>query len=316
MQIKAGIRKELYMSIRTFKLAGIIIAVAALCILDPLIYKALFWAASFADKVNSNLSNQSELPASQSAELSNGATLSFSLDTQTEPVSTQSDFSSITQTLMNTECTELGVMMALTDIASTGLLVLLLLLMSTAGGELKKRAVIIPNTAGLTPFNYILPKFILYPAFIFVLTILGGFESYGVSSIIFGTKADPLAVLIGSLLIGLFMAFLVTVHLTLGICTARPGISTAILYILSSFLPLVLSGFNCNKFNPFALSGMMNGVLNASVSGAAVTDALSDTVNVVVSIAITLVLMVVLFFITLITLNARKINNSDNEIAL
>ena len=124
-----------------------------------------------------------------------------------------------------------------------------------------------------------------------------------------------MAILCGSALIGLYMAFLTALHLTFGICTAKPGISAAVLYVIASILPIVLNAFNCNKFNPFSLSGLMGSMLMNSAAGGEFGKGF-DTLNLGASVGVTIGIIVVMYFITLLTLSVRKIDNSDNEIAL
>ncbi|MGN0598036.1 MAG: hypothetical protein ACI4J1_11995 [Ruminiclostridium sp.] len=271
MHIKAGLKKEYLLFSRTFKLWGILIAFMAFAIVDPLLFKAL---EVFAESMGSNV-DAGELVAQ-----SMGA-VEFSAG--------------------------IGVMGALSDITASGSLIMLLLMMATAGGEQKKRSVIIPSCAGLTPMNYTLPKFIIYPVLIVIITFGATIVSAVTSILLFGGQLDWLAVMGAGGLGALYMAFIVTAMLMMGICTGRGGISAAVIYVLSSLLPIILSGFKADRYNPFALKTMaLNIPLGEEI----------DSLNLIGSIAITVILMLIFFFVTLFVQNAKKIDNEGNEAAL
>lgn len=271
MQIKAGLKKEFLLFSRTFKMWGILITFVVFAILDPLIFKM---AGAFAEAMSNSEAT--------------GAVFEQTLGI--------SEFDANT-----------GVMGAISDITASGSLILLLLMMSTAGGEQKKSSVIIPSCAGLTPMNYTLPKFVFYPLFAFAAVFAASLLSGLTSLLLLGGAIDWAAVTGAGALAGLYMAFIVTAMLMAGICTGRGGLSAAIIYVLSTIIPLILSGFNADRFNPFSLKIMAIGMPLGKET---------DWLNLAGSLAITVILMLIFFFVTLFVQNAKKIDNEGKDAAL
>jgi ABC-2 type transport system permease protein len=205
-----------------------------------------------------------------------------------------------------------GVSSGVTSLASIGLLVYLLLMNSFAGGEQKKRSVIIPRSAGLRSFGYIFPKFIIYPLAALALAIIGAFAAWGTSVWLYETNdVSLLGVLVSGVLAGIFMMFFICCHLTLGTSTGKAGMSSAICIVASVLLPdiFVIMGFEY-VYNPFTLTYLAGAVVVDGALGA------FETLDIVITALITLAIMVALYFIALFAQNARKIDNTGNEIRL
>jgi len=206
----------------------------------------------------------------------------------------------------------MGVMTGVSEMTATGLIVLLILINSFAGGEQKKRSIIIPSSSGLRGFAYISPKFVIYPLTAFVLAIIGAFASWGISSVIYEVNdVSSGGVLLGGILAGVSLMFYVCCHITLGTSTGQAGVSAAVCIVASLILSNVFSLTSSDyMYNPFALS-----VLAASVVQEGALAAVSPR-DVIMTILITLVLMVIVYFIALFVQNAKKIDNSGDEIRI
>ena len=206
----------------------------------------------------------------------------------------------------------LGVSTGISGLTQIGLIVYLLLINSFAGGEQKKRSVIIPRSSGLRSFSYVFPKFIVYPLAALVLSIAGAFASWAVSAIIYDIQDVTMGgVLLGGTLAGVCIMFYVCSHLTLGTATGMPGMSAAVCIVASLILSDIFAFANPDHiYNPFTLNYL---------AAAAVHEGALRYVqprDIVFTILIALVLMVILFFVALFAQNARKVDNSGNEVRL
>jgi ABC-2 type transport system permease protein len=213
------------------------------------------------------------------------------------------DMSSMTEQLTSTAST--GVSSQVSDISSIGIIVFILVISSFAGGEQKKRSIIIPHSSGLNSFSYLFPKFIIYPITIFILSLLGTIAAGVLSGLIFDYNDLVFSdVLSAGVLLGFYGMFYICLHLTLGTGTGKPWISSAICIAALMLLPSIFAIANASPaFNPFTVS-------QAAVS--AVYGAIPSS-EIAIGICVALVLIVILFFVALFTQNARKIDNSGNE---
>lgn len=299
MQIKASFKKEWMFFSRTFKMIGVTLAIFAFAVVDPVMYKVLAVAMDMIDN------QTSQTQSSVSDTTSDDTSVNLSSQIQQEQASQEQDsFSSSMSVVFGGEM-QMGVYGTASEITTTSTLIILLLLMAAAGGEQKKRSTIIPNCAGLSVKNYILPKFILYPLFTVLETFLAVILSYGVSLLLFTGEMAFIDVILTAACAGLFQGFIVVVFLTFGVCTSRPGIGTIIIYVATSLVPIILAQLGGDKYNPFALKTMMM----ASAENV-------DMKNFIVSVAITLIACVILYFVTMLVLSARRIDNSGAEVEL
>jgi len=220
------------------------------------------------------------------------------------------DVSDLTSTLSSSS--SIGVSSSIGDITGVGLMVFLLLIMKSAGGEQKKRAVIIPRSAGLRSFGYIFPKFIIYPLSAFVLAIVAMLVSWGISYMLFDYNDITFGgVLLGGVLAGVCMMFYVCFHLALGTATGKAGMSAAVCIGASLILPNIFALTTTEyMFNPFALDILAGTVvLRPHLTGGEIRD-------IVVTITFAFGLMILAYLIALFAQNAKKIDNSGNEIEL
>jgi len=206
----------------------------------------------------------------------------------------------------------IGVASSIEIVVGTSLIVLLLLINKAAGGEQKKRAMIVPKSAGLRSFPYIFPKFIIYPVTAFILAVLAILASLPISILLFNVNDVTFSdTLLAGVIAGVSLMFYVCCHLALGTATGRAGMSAAVCITVSIILPLVFSTVSSDyMFNPFSL-----GVLAASVIyGGGVTG--QEFLDIVFSIIFAIGIMVVTYFVALFAQNAKKIDNSGNELEL
>lgn len=220
------------------------------------------------------------------------------------------DVSGMTEAL--TESTSTGVASSVSDITGAGLIVYLLLINYAAGGEQKKRDIIIPRSAGLRSFGYLFPKFIIYPLSAFVLAILAMLVSWGVSSRVFEVNDVAFGqVLLAGVLAGLCMMFYVCFHITLGTATGRPGMSAAVCICASIILPNMFAFSDSDyMFNPFALGALAGTVVVQPEMER------TQTRDIAITIVFALALLVLSYLIALFVQNAKRIDNSGNEMEL
>jgi len=220
------------------------------------------------------------------------------------------DVSVMTQMLGSSA--SIGVAASVSDITGVGLIVYLLLINRAAGGEQKKRAVIIPRSAGLRSDAYILPKFIIYPLSAFVLAVAAMFTSWAVSVLVFEVNDVAfIGVLMAGILAGVNMMFYVCFHITIGTATGKAGMSAAICIISSTLLSSVFAMVNIQyMFNPFALDALAGTVAIKTVMTG------QELLDIVITIVFALSIMVGAYFIAVFAQNARRIDNAGNEIEL
>lgn len=205
--------------------------------------------------------------------------------------------------------------MSIGDFTSTAVLIVLLIMMGPSGSEQKKRSIIIPRCAGLTPKMYVTPKFIIYPLTAFLSGFLGMFICAGITLLVFDGAIDITMLALAAVSVGLYIAFVIILQLTLGICTERPGVAVISVLASVSLIPSLLSSFKVDKFNPFALPSIAMDAFGAGSEFMGNTSDL-DPLNVGVSLLVTLILSLILYFTTLFVLTARQIENEGNEAVL
>jgi len=277
MQIRASFKKELLAYCRTKRVFIIAVVIIGLAMFSPLIITGL------------NLL----------MDMMSGFYEEFGMDV-----------SELTAALGSSA--SIGVGSSVSDITGAGLIVLLLLLNSVAGGEQKKRSVIIPSSAGLRSMAYILPKFIIYPLSAFAIAVIAILASVPISISVFEINDVTFTgVLLASILAGVSLMFYTCFHLTLGTATGKAGMSAAICISASIILSNVLAFLSIDyMFNPFTLNLLATSVIyNSSITRAEVLD-------IIVTILFALGIMVISYFIALFVQNAKKIDNSGNEMDL
>ena len=220
------------------------------------------------------------------------------------------DVSGMTETLGATA--SIGVSTTISDITGVGLIVYLLLINRAAGGEQKKRAVIIPISSGLRSVAYIFPKFIIYPLSVLVLAVAAMFTSWAVSVLVFDVNDVAfIGVLLAGILAGVSMMFYVCFHITIGTATGKAGMSAALCIISSLLLPNIFALANMEyMFNPFALNVLAGTLLTRT----AISN--QELLDIAITIAFALAIMIGAYYIAVFAQNAKKIDNTGNEIEL
>ena len=293
--LKTGLKKEMMYLGRTGKLVGIIVAMLVFALLDGIMLKA----------TGAMMSSMSTTMQQQIGELPDEVAESEEANELNEITNSMSSMTS----LFDNMSASTVLYSTIADISGLGILITLLVIKSACGGEQKKRSIIIPRCAGLTPKMYILPKFILYPAIIFILSVISVLIASVMSQLLFEGSILFENVLVAGVTLGIYLAFVMTVMLTLGICTEKPGISVIIVLVAINIVPSLLSSYRVDRFNPFALPALVSGAVTAEGSAFASLDML----NFWVSVGTTVVISVVLYFVTLLALNAKEVRNEGNE---
>ena len=206
----------------------------------------------------------------------------------------------------------IGMIFSVDSVAGTSVIVVLLLLNKVAGGEQKKRANIIPTSSGLSSFSYIFPKFIIYPITSFLLAFIAIIAAWPIA--VWAFEVNDLTaggVVLAAVLSGASLMFYVCCHLALGTATGKAGMSAAICISVSIVLPMIFASTDMSyMFNPFALSALAQSSLFIdTMSGSAIADNIA-------SFGFALGIMVITYFIAIFAQNAKRIDNSGNEIEL
>lgn len=280
--IKSGIKKELMLFTRGFKLLGVIITILAISLLYPFTYKSMELMANQISDMGQQFGGETQ------GQVENAASINNMLGSISE--------------MYGGSMAAVGFKTGVSSLTSTGSLVIMLLLMSAAGGEQKKRSVIIPTCAGLSPSGYVMPKFIVYPLAIGLMSFIGGMITGGISNLIYNNELIISDIVFSSVCSAIYMFFITAVYFLTGLSTGRPGISVIIVYAGSTIVPLILQALNIDKYNPFTLQTL----LMSSYSDA-------DMNNFVLSTVVTVVLSVISCLLTLMITTLRKIDNSVGE---
>lgn len=289
--MKFAFKKELMYFSRTFRMFGVIFAILIISLFDPLMYKGMTVFVSF-------MGEQLEQSGFTAADIA-GTNAGTAVGTEPGTVNPFEGLNELYDAIRAPDAASAAV----GDFTQTSALIIFLVLMQPSGGEQKKRSTILPLCAGLTPLRYIAPKFVIYPLTAFLSSLAALPLCAGISVLLFGGEIAFGSALAAGAMVGLYLAFLIVIELTLGICTARPGLAAIFTILGSSLLPTVLALFGINRFNPFVLPELAGGFLTEKVGA----------LDLWVSVGVTVVIGAILFFTTLLTQTARRIDNSGNE---
>lgn len=294
MQLRYSFKKEWSQFFRTFRLWGIIIAIFSFAISNPLMFK-------FTSVVMNELANNmDEFQASitQTAQSSPADNLNGMLGGM--DISDMVDMYNDAGMMFST---------TLVTFAAYGLLITMLILMSAAGGEQKKRAMIVPMCSGLDYKNYLIPKFVMYPLTVFAVTFLSSLTAAGLCNIMFtANKISGSNILLCSLIMSVYMAFMVCVFLSLGLCTSRPGIMAPVVFVGQMFLESLFNGMGLTEYHPFAMPGYVNRITAAGYEIES-----GEMISIFVAILICIIISVLMFFLALGVLKAKKIDNQEEN---
>ncbi len=289
MKFSSALKKEFMYFSRTFRLFGVVFSIMIFALADPIMIKGVGWM------MNSVIETVEDSPAG-------------------EEVFTEEDVAALS-TFTDMDASTM-MAMSIGDFTSTAVLIVLLIMMGPSGSEQKKRSIIIPRCAGLSPNMYVTPKFILYPITGFLSGFLGLFLCAGVTSLVFEGAIDMGMLALSAVSVGLYIAFVMILELTLGICSERPGVSVITVLAATSVIPTLLTSFRIDKFNPFALPSIAQNAFLSQTEYMGSSVAELDMTNVIVSLVVTVILSLILYFTTLFVLTARQIENEGNEAVL
>ena len=290
--LKTGLQKEMMFFTRSFRMWGILLAAVIFAVVSPLLMKVSFMMLDAIGDMD--FSMEDTVPNEDGDGVNNMS--DFSME-----ITGDMDFGA----LSDAEFASLGVISSLGDLTGTLMLVAMLVTMYSAGGELKKRSMIIPQNAGLSPQLYILPKFLVYPLAMAVFGFCGIWISYGTCCLMFPSNDITVsAVAVTALVAGVFDAFMTAAYFTLGLCTAKAGLSVVIMYGGNAILTVLFSALGADKFHPFTLTSQaQNALLGEGV----------DHANLWGSIGITLLIILLCYFVTLFVISAKRIDNRGKE---
>lgn len=297
-QLKYSFKKERMQFFRTLKFMGFILAIFGFAIANPLMYK--FTGLMFNELNKSDKTPDTAMTATvtTTAELSDGNDV---LDEILGGMGMDEMVSIYTHA--NTTYA-----FCLVSFTSYSLLIMMLVMMSPAGGEQKKRAMIVPQCCGLKTSCYLIPKFVIYPLAAFVLTFLGGLTAGGLCDVLYDVDRvsfDMMA--LGSLFIAIYVAFIVAIYLSLGICSSRAGLMVGAVFIGQMFLQSMLEAMGLSDYQPFSLVTVANQMYYEGY------DLAEKTPSILVSIGLALVIGVLMFVLAVAVLNAKKIDNQEEE---
>lgn len=279
--MKNGLKKEFMYLSRTMRLLGVILTFVLVALFNPLMMKV---TESMLEMVKDN--------SALSEQVGDDVTVTVNM--------AMDEMQDMLKSGVNVAASGAN------DMTVTAVLVILFIFMAPCGSEQKRRSVIIPRCAGLTGRLYAAPKFVLYPALVFVCAFCGVLITSGISLILFGGELAVGGLLLSAFSVAVYDAFVIVLQLTIGICTGRPGIGVISTLLATSLIPTILQMLRVDRFNPFALpSAAMNALIGEP-----------EMLNVWVSLGVTAVLGVILYFTTLFALSAAETDNSGNEAAL
>ena len=281
--IKAGIKKEFMLFSRGFRLIGVIITIIGISLMYPLMYKSMEMMAGQIADMGQQIGGEAQ-------------------DQVTGAVNSINSMMGSLEAMYGGSMAAVGFKTGLSSITSTGFLIISLLLMATAGGEQKKRSVIIPNCAGLTPAGYVMPKFIVYPLMIGILSFLGGIITGGISNLIYNNELIINDIMFSSFCVAVYMVFMISLYFLVGLSTGRAGIAVIIVYGGSTIVPLLLQSLNIDRYNPFSLQTMLMSSYNDA-----------DMNNFVLSTVVTVILSVICCLLALMITTLRRVDNSVGE---
>lgn len=277
MQIKAGLKKEWLQFTRTFRLGGIILAIASFALADPLMYWAMNLLLDGISTTQTAVADTGALDIGEVASVFNNAGVVFS--------------------------------MTMAEFCSTSTLIFMLILMSPCGGEQKKRATIIPSCTGLGTLEYLIPKYIIYPAAIFVVTLASCMMAGGICNLVFTDGAiDAGMMFLAAVLCAVYLTFILVVYMSIGLCTSRPGVVTVFMYIGVSIVQIFLNQLGLTKFHPLTLRSLVTGEMFTE------SFVLADEVgSIAVGTVLSVVIGVMMFVLTYAVQKGTKINNQVDK---
>ena len=291
MQLNYSFKKEWAHFVRTGRLVGVILAIFSFALSNPIMFRL---CGVMMEMVEESSGGGSMFAAAASAG-TDGFGDVFGGIGISEIVSVYSDA---------------GMMFATSASSFVGLslLIVMLILMSASGGEQKKRTMIVPMCSGLEYKNYLIPKFVIYPLITFALTFISVITAGYLCNALFPVNktADTIIFLVAAMY-SVYMLFIVCVYMSIGLCTSRPGVAAVIVYVGQSILQSLFLGMNLTDYNPFTLINLPTAMVT---EGFELAESLP---SIFVGMAISAVVAVLMFFLALGVLNAKRIDNTEED---
>lgn len=290
MQLQNSFKKEWAHFTRTFRIWGVILIILGVAVSNPMMFKMV---AVIMDEMTAE-------PSVSTASLINQAPSDGSDGGILGGINFEDAMAMYR---------DAGIMFSVTlsSVVSMGLLVTMLILMSAAGGEQKKRAMIVPMCSGLDYKNYLLPKFIIYPLFTLAVSFVSALITGGLCNAMFEeNKISEAGLFLAALDMSVYMTFIICVFLSLGLCTSRPGVMVPCIFLGQSLLNTILAAMGLSRFHPLALLGYIDSFLITTPDFIE-----TEGASFAVAIALSLVISVLMFFLALGVLKAKKINNQE-----
>ena len=317
-QVTASLNKELLFFGRGFRFGGMVITFAGCALLYPLMCLMMIaMEGMMAELAITGLSGVVTTVASVVASVS-----SSGFGISSEEAALFGGMEEMFKMFSGESGMYMSYISTLGMFVSTAGIVVMVLIMGAAGGEQKKRSIIIPQTAGLTATGYVLPKFMLYPPLVFVLTLLSTLLTNAISQPIFGTSYSFETALATGALYGVFMMFSVCLYIFLGISLTQPGLS--VIYVLAGntiFSLIITMVFQVDRFTPWNLTAIADSLIPLSEDGgglsavyAAAATEMVPYSDIATTVVITLVLCVGLMLGTLFAVTAKKMDNTADEV--
>lgn len=334
MQLKYSFKKEKMQFFRTFRFLAVVIVMFSFALGNPLMFK---FTSTMLDMMAPELSESDTLTSGESkleqskpenvtdifgvilsetaAAVDSDAVEGFTVKAPSNPEDPMDSLNAMLGEMGMNDMLDLykdaGIMFSttITTFAAGPILVIMLLLMSAAGGEQKKRAMIVPMCSGLQYKSYLLPKFVIYPTTVFATTFAAAVVSGLLCNMMFeNNKVTVGIILLSSLLIAIYNSFIISVYLSLGLCTSKPGVMAALLYVGQMILQTLLSGIGLRDYHPFALLNYVGGEMVMEDFSLA-----EKAPAIIVSAAISIVISVLMYFLALGVLGAKKTDNQAEK---
>lgn len=283
MQIKYGFKKEWLQFSRTFRFGGVLIAIFSVALSYPLMYVALNMLIEYSNKMR-----QAQMTAS------------IGFESNAEAMEMVSE-------MIN----DAGIIFSLTlaDLCASSLLIIMLILMSPSGGEQKKRATIIPSCCGLKYFNYLVPKFVIYPLTVFGGTFLAAMTAGELCNMLFSdNKVELGMMMLAAFLCAVYATFIIVIYISIGLSTSKPGVVTVLVYLGTTLVELILTSLDLTKYHPFTLRTVI-----ASEMFMGGFDLSENIASICVGTLLSIIVMVLMFFMAYSVLSAKKINNQEDK---
>lgn len=287
-QLRYSYKKDWALFVRRFHLLGMLLGIFGFAIANPLICKLM--------DAMMKIANEMEFPTQTAAigTTSNGVSGAMGLE------GVMSMFQSASFSFGYT----------ISQMIAYSLLIIMLVIRSAAGGEQKKRTMIVPMCSGLRHKSYLIPKFVIYPLSTLVLTFLGGMTAGGLCNALFAVDRVSVGMMaFSSLIMAVYCSFIVTIYLALGLCTSRPGLMTGAVYLGQMILPSLLDGMGLTDYQPFMLMSEASSLV-MPVEGFKLSERLP---SIFTAMGLCVVIGVLMYFLARAVLGAKKIDNTEED---